>query len=61
MTFITLNESNLSKEEAAENACKMEHIMSEKMFERMTKLSEFIQNLSSEHPEMKEKLQNLYK
>ena len=39
----------------------MEHIMSEKMFERMTKLSEFIQNLSSEHPEMKEKLQNLYK
>ncbi|HIZ27589.1 MAG TPA: metal-dependent transcriptional regulator [Candidatus Adamsella sp.] len=61
MSNFLINILCLSKEEAAENACKMEHIMSEKMFERMTKLSEFIQNLSSEHPEMKEKLQNLYK
>lgn len=52
---------NLSKEEAVENSCKMEHIMSEKMFERMTKFSVFIQNLCAKEPKIKEQIQNLYK
>lgn len=52
---------NLPKNEAIENACKMEHIMSEVMFERMTKLSVFIQDLCKKEPEIKEKIQNLYK
>lgn len=51
---------NLSKEEAIENACKMEHIMSEVMFERMTKFSVFIQKLCENSPEIKEKIQKLY-
>ncbi len=52
---------NLSKEEAIENACKMEHIMSEVMFERITKFSVFIQKLCENSPEIKEKIRNLYK
>ncbi len=52
---------NLSKEEAVENSCKMEHIMSEKMFERMTKFSVFIQNLCAKEPKIKEQIQNLYR
>ncbi len=52
---------NLSKDEAIENACKMEHIMSSVMFERMTKFSVFIQDLCKKEPEIKEKIQNLYK
>ncbi len=52
---------NLSKEEAVENSCKMEHIMSEKMFERMTKFSVFIQDLCAKEPKIKEQIQNLYK
>ncbi len=52
---------NLSKDEAIENACKMEHIMSKVMFERMTKFSVFIHELCENSPELKEKIQNLYK
>lgn len=52
---------SLTKEEAVENACKMEHIMSRTMFERMMKFSVFIQELCSAQPEIKEKIQNLYK
>ena len=52
---------NLPKDEAIENACKMEHIMSEKMFERMTKFSIFVQELCKNSPELKEKILNLYK
>lgn len=52
---------NLSPKEAVENACKMEHIMSEKMFERMMKFSIFIQEILEENPELKEKINNLYK
>ena len=51
---------NLSKDEAIENACKMEHIMSETMFDRMTKFSVFIQELCKTHPELKEKISKLY-
>ena len=52
---------NLPKDEAIENACKMEHIMSEIMFERMTKFSIFVQELCKNSPELKEKILNLYK
>lgn len=52
---------NLPKDEAIENACKMEHIMSETMFERMTKFSIFVQELCKNSPELKEKILNLYK
>lgn len=52
---------NLPKEEAVENSCKMEHIMSEKMFERMTKFSVFIQDLCTKEPKIKEQIQNLYR
>lgn len=51
----------LPKDEAIENACKMEHIMSETMFGRMTKFSIFIQELCKNSPELKEKILNLYK
>ncbi len=51
---------NLSKEEAVENACKMEHIMSETMFSRMTKFSIFIQDLCQKDPELKQKISKLY-
>lgn len=51
---------NLSKEEAIENACKMEHIMSERMFERMTKFSLFMQDLCAKEPCLKEKISALY-
>ena len=51
---------NLPKDEAIENACKMEHIMSETMFNRMTKFSVFIQELCKTNPELKEKISKLY-
>ena len=51
---------NLSKEEAIENACKMEHIMSDVMFSRMTKFSVFIQEMCKKDPELKQKILKLY-
>ena len=51
---------NLPKDEAIENACKMEHIMSETMFNRMTKFSVFIQELCKTNPELKEKISKFY-
>ena len=52
---------NLPREEAIENACKMEHIMSERMFSRMTKFSVFIQDLCAKSPELKAKIEDLYR
>ena len=51
---------NLPKDEAIENACKMEHIMSETMFNRMTKFSVFIQELCKTNPKKKKKISKLY-
>ena len=51
---------NLSKEEAIENACKMEHIMSDVMFSRMIKFSVFIQEMCKKDPELKQKILKLY-
>ena len=50
----------LPLEEAALNACKMEHIMSEEMFTRMTKFSEFIQKYSAENKDFQDSIKNLY-
>ena len=50
----------LTPEEAALNACKMEHIMSEEMFTRMTKFSEFIQKYSAENKDFQDSIKNLY-
>ena len=51
---------HLPPEEAALNACKMEHIMSEEMFCRITKFSEFIQQYSKEHEDFRNSINNLY-
>jgi len=45
------NVLNLSKEEASENACRMEHVGSEKFFTNFVKFSEYIKNYGSENPE----------
>ncbi len=51
---------NLPHDEAVQNACKMEHIMTETMFYRMTKFSIFIQNLCKKQPELKKEIERLY-
>ena len=51
---------NLPPEEAALNACKMEHIMSEEMFSRISKFSEFIQRYSDENKDFGKKIKELY-
>lgn len=54
------NVLNLSREESVENACKMEHIMSEEMFFRMMKFSIFIQEILQNDPVLKEKINKLF-
>lgn len=51
----------LPPDEAALNACKMEHIMSEELFTRITKFSTFIQKYSDVHAGFQELIRNLYK
>lgn len=51
---------DLSEEEAAENACRMEHIMSEEMFRRIHSFSHFIQDYSESNKEFKQQLKNLF-
>lgn len=41
----------LSKQEASENACQMEHIVSEKFFANFVKFSDFIRDYSHENPD----------
>lgn len=41
----------LSPSEASENACKMEHIVSEKFFKNFVKFSDYIRNYCDENPE----------
>jgi len=60
MTDFFKNVLYLSEQEAIENACKMEHIMSEKMFKRMMKFSSYMQEICEEHPDIKEKIKNMY-
>lgn len=52
---------HLPPDEAALNACKMEHIMSEELFTRITKFSTFIQKYSDENEGFQKLIKNLYK
>ena len=61
MTNFLINALKLSKEEAAQNACRMEHIMSEEMFKRIHIFSHFLSDYSKENSDFYEKLKNLYK
>ena len=45
------NVLGLSKEEASENACRMEHIVSEKFFTNFVKFSDFIRDYSKQNPD----------
>ena len=45
---------NIPEKEAKETACKMEHIVSEKLFSNMNKLREFVKS------EVGEKIKNIY-
>lgn len=45
------NVLNLSEEEASENACRMEHVGSEKFFTNFVKFSEYIKNYGIKNPD----------
>ena len=45
------NVLGLSKEEASDNACRMEHIVSEKFFTNFVKFSDFIRDYSKQNPD----------
>jgi DtxR family Mn-dependent transcriptional regulator len=60
MTNFFKNVLYLNEEEATQNACKMEHIMSSEMFNRIHKLSHFLQNYAKENKEFHKKLENLF-
>ncbi len=49
----------LSREEASENACQMEHIVSEKFFENFVKFSDFVREYSDKNPEFIKGYKNL--
>ena len=51
----------LEEKEAALNACRMEHIMTEEMFNRIHTFSHFINNYSKNNKDFKTELENLYK
>lgn len=51
----------LSPEEAIKNACKIEHVMSEELFSRMTKFSAFIQEFFKQNPAFKTEIEKLFK
>ena len=53
------NVLGLSKSEASENACRMEHIVSEKLFQKLLKFSDFIQKYSAQNPDFIEKYRKL--
>lgn len=50
---------NLSKEEASENACKMEHIVSEKFFNNLVKFSDYIHAYCRENPDFLQKYKKM--
>lgn len=60
MTNFLKNILNLSEEEATENACRMEHIMTEEMFSRIHSFLHFIQDYAKSDKKFQEKLQKLF-
>jgi len=53
------NVLNLSAEEASENACRMEHVGSEKFFTNFVKFSQYIQNFGAQNPDFIKKYKDL--
>ncbi len=50
---------NLSPQEAETNACKIEHVMSEELFKRISKLYEFIKDYSNKNKAFAEELKKI--
>lgn len=61
MTNFLKNILLLNDTEAAENACRMEHVMSEEMFQRIHTFSHFIQEYAKSHKNFQEQIKFLYK
>lgn len=61
MTNFLKNILKLSEEESSLNACRMEHIMTEEMFQRIHAFSHFINNYAESNEDFKNKMQKLYK
>ncbi len=60
MTGFFVNILNLPPDEAAINACKMEHIMTEELFKRITAFYTFIQAYADKNQDFKNQMKNLY-
>lgn len=61
MTNFLINILDMNTEDSAENACRLEHVMSEEMFERIHSFSHFIQEYSKQNQEFKTQLKNIFK
>ena len=61
MTNFLINILDMNTEDSAENACRLEHVMSEEMFERIHAFSHFIQNYSENNIEFKTQLKKIFK
>lgn len=51
----------LDEKEAVLNACRMEHVMTEEMFDRIHSFSHFIQDYAKHNREFNKRLEDLYK
>lgn len=60
LTKFLQNILQLDAVEAAENACRMEHIMSEEMFKRIRLFSDYIQNYRNKNKEFEADLKKLF-
>lgn len=61
MTNFFKNVLQLEEKEAALNACRMEHIMTDEMFNRIHAFSHFINDYYEKDKDFKTRLDNLYK
>lgn len=50
----------LDAQQAEENACKMEHIMSDELFDRTLKLAEFLKEYSSNNPAFAQDIRKIF-
>ncbi len=50
----------LPAKEAAANACRMEHIVSDELFERLTRFAGFISEYSASNPDFKTQIGKIY-
>ncbi len=61
MTNFFKNILKLEEKEAVLNACRMEHVMTEEMFERIHTFSHFVQDYAKENTEFDKRLKDLYR